>query len=83
MPRIFDPERSDPTVKLISSVRAWFEEKKYRLSDEEISVFIGQMLRGKKYAGMVDEYLKKGQEFPDIVVKNSCSNGHFFFDTYA
>ncbi|KAL4472904.1 hypothetical protein ABPG72_007781 [Tetrahymena utriculariae] len=81
MPRVFDPERDDPTVKLIKGVTTFFEEQKYKLSENEINEFIKQMLKRERYSQMVQKYLQNKIEFPDIIIKNSCSKGHFFFNT--
>lgn len=37
MPRIFDPERTDPTVKFIKQIQIFKDEAFNRLSENEIS----------------------------------------------
>ena len=78
MPRLFDPERTDPTVKFINSLRELFNAQQQSIPIGQFRGVVEQFLRQDQYAQMLRSYAESNTKFPDLVFRNNCSAGYYF-----
>ncbi|KRX04549.1 hypothetical protein PPERSA_04364 [Pseudocohnilembus persalinus] len=80
MVRIYDPERTDPTVVFLKTIQDTYKQTMHSLSHNEIQQALKKFLREKYYLKMLQDYQKKEADFPEILIKNNCRKGNYAYD---